>query len=762
MVMKVLFAASECAPLVKVGGLGDVAGALPKALKKLGADVRVIIPYYQTAKNLHLEKIPDSDVPVYYVKDAEYFREIYPGGEAEYAQFARFCRGVADFIEAGSFIPDLVHLNDYHTGLVPLLLRERGLSAATLLTVHDLANAGLADPSVLVPAGLGSSPSKVLAWDLADEGKRVGMLLQGLAGADIINTVSPTYAKEILSAKPGGELNEVLKAREARFFGVLNGIDYDVWNPQTDKEIAKNYTVGDFEEGKADNKAALQRELGLEANPRAPLFGMVTRLVERKGIDLVLESLEGILSLGGQLVILGTGEEIYEKKMKAKIKACPCPANVSFNFRFDEALAHRIYAGADVFLMPSLFEPCGLVQIIAMRYGALPVVRATGGLKDTVKEGKTGFVFRKYSSEALMAAIKRSVGHFNDRPSWKEMVGLAMREDFSWQRSAREYLRLYRKVLQYRFGVAQRGVGEYRRNPLTGEWTILSPGRVGRLKKREKKAAVCPFDEGSEKETPPEVLRLGGGQPNSFGWQVRVVPNKFPILDAHEVIIHSPDHLKDIADLPHGQVELIFEAYRARYRHFETFGLPYIFNNHGREAAATLVHPHSQLLLFDRLPEALVEETAMAREYYRKEKQCPYCALLERTLAGRERLVFESKHLVVLTPFASAWPYEVMVLPKRHRPSFGDIKDEDLSGLALTMKRILAVFKKELSDPPYNFWLHSLADKVSREGDALSYHWHFELVPRLKALGGVELGAELMIDDKISPEAAARYLRERV
>jgi len=320
--------------------------------------------------------------------------------------------------------------------------------------------------SILKNFGSITSESELIKWDAADD--NLDLMLQGITAADVVSTVSPTYAKEILTPEFGEGLHNVLKAREGRLYGILNGIDDDVWNPATDSKIEFNYSLKEGLAGKVANKIYLQRELGLKVDPGAPVIGMVTRLAGQKGFDLLLEILDKILLLGAQLVILGVGDEAVEEELRIKNKNLSLRSRTlhlgkskseelrdegSFSFvnRFDEDLAHKIYAAADLFLMPSKFEPCGLVQIMAMRYGALPIVRATGGLKDTVISGQTGFVFEEYSSEALLEAVERAVGRFGvENIQFRQMIAKAMRQDFSWDVSARKYLQLYQRAIECR------------------------------------------------------------------------------------------------------------------------------------------------------------------------------------------------------------------------------------------------------------------------------------------------------------------------
>ncbi len=478
--LKVLITASECAPFVKVGGLADVIGSLPKALHELGVDVRVVIPKYKEIGATHLaiqpfshfsidfggreevsvheSKLLGSDVPIYFLENEKYLssggiyfsKDAVADSQEEIRRFAFFSKAIVNFqLSTFNFQFDIIHANDWHTGLVPGLMEAE---VASVFTIHNLANQGFAD---LIETRHASSlqkfldsttkDSELLKWDAQDD--NLDLMLQGITAADVVSTVSPTYAKEILTPEFGEGLHQVLKAREGRLFGILNGIDERVWDPKTDPKIEFNYSVKEGLAGKVANKIYLQKELGLKVSPEPPLIGMVTRLAEQKGFDLVLDSLKTIFDLGAQLVVLGVGDEEIEKELKTNLSD---EGIFSFVNRFDEELAHRIYAGADLFLMPSKFEPCGLVQIIAMRYGALPIVRATGGLKDTVKDEGTGFVFDEYSSEALLEAVERAVGRFGvENIQFRQMVSKAMREDFSWSRSAKKYLQLYQKALEY-------------------------------------------------------------------------------------------------------------------------------------------------------------------------------------------------------------------------------------------------------------------------------------------------------------------------
>lgn len=478
MALKVLFSAAEAAPIVKVGGLGDVAGSLPKALEKLGVDISLALPKYAESKlpgdtkkaeefevSFGKEKtkvellrgtLPGSQVPVFLFQNEHFFEKgehkPFSGTATEVDRFAFFSVALSDWITSGKGKFDLLHLNDWHTSLVPLLLRQRlGKDRpATLLTIHNFFFQGFALVDLVEKIGVTLEDCRILAWDAADG--NLDILLEGIAHADVINTVSPTYAREIMTAEYGRGLDKVLQARGARVFGILNGIDYSVFNPETDDKIFAKYGPKNWPEGKSKNKLGLQKELGLAESVEIPLIGFVGRLDGRqKGIDLIEAAMRQLLAKENfQFVILGTGDRELEERLpqlaghfKDKMRA---------EIRFDTTLAAKIYAGADIVLVPSRFEPCGLPQMIAMKYGALPLVRRTGGLADTVKDGETGFVFEEYRPDALAYAIKQAIGLFGQKDEWAKMVKQALSQDFSWRQSAQEYVKLYEKAVEYRRG----------------------------------------------------------------------------------------------------------------------------------------------------------------------------------------------------------------------------------------------------------------------------------------------------------------------
>jgi starch synthase len=516
--MKVLLAASEVAGFAKTGGLADVAAALPLALARRGHECAVLLPLYRGTRSAapltptpHTFKVPvgnqpvagrlwrsrlptssaeDPVVPVYLVEQPGYFERDDPaagrglytmtgagGRPADYPdnceRFAFFCRAVLEAPRLLDFWPDVLHLNDWQTGLVPVYLSEvyrrrtawrvtgtpdfllsRGYRRArTLLTVHNLAYQGV------FPAG--EMPATGLDWSLFNYRQLefygyLNFLKAGLVFADRITTVSPTYAREIQTPYFGQGLHGMLAERGGRVSGIVNGIDYEVWNPATDRQLPARYTIDSFIGGKALCKAALQRELGLPEDTERPLFAMIARLVEQKGVELLLQAATGFLT-DGQLVVLGQGDPVHERRLGELQRQFP--GRVAVRVGFDDGLAHRIEAGADLFLMPSLFEPSGLNQLYSMRYGTVPVVRATGGLADTVTDctperlaagTATGFTFVAQTGDALLDAVRRALAVFREEDAWPRLVRTAMRQDWSWDRSAAAYEALYEGLVSER------------------------------------------------------------------------------------------------------------------------------------------------------------------------------------------------------------------------------------------------------------------------------------------------------------------------
>lgn len=467
--LKVLFVAAEAAPFSKAGGLADVAGSLPRALRALGHDVRLVTPLYGSAPHDLLAgaerkrvRVPFDhgreatvvstvwkDLPVYLLGDEEFLtpRDKIYGYDDDPVRFLFFCQAVAAAFPLLGWRPDVVHANDWHAAPLVVWLSGEKNSMPSVFTIHNIAYQGVCDRAVLGRAGLGElGPLEVEPPGL------VNWMAQGIAHADVITTVSPTYAREITETAAGAGLSPLLK-RRAQIFGILNGIDTEYWNPATDPYIVQRFTWKSRALREA-NKAALQRDHGLSLRADVPLLGMVTRLDPLKGIDLVAPAIEALLNEEVQFVLQGVGIAQYHQDLGAW--ADRFPENVRVFLEFDEALAHRIYSACDMFLMPSRLEPCGLGQMIAMRYGAIPVVHRTGGLADTVVDVDqfpnrgTGFVFDSFSPEGLLSALRRAVALFRDRKAWGALQARAMRQDFSWRSSAQRYIEAYEAAQRLR------------------------------------------------------------------------------------------------------------------------------------------------------------------------------------------------------------------------------------------------------------------------------------------------------------------------
>jgi starch synthase len=462
--MKILFVASEAFPLAKVGGLADVTSSLAIALHDLGHEPCLIIPKYGSIR------IPAQDVrrgdfvvnfmghyeqailkitrlkkriPVYLVENDDYFgtEEIY--AQDELKRFLFFSLSIPAVISRLDFHPDIIHCHDWHAALVPLWLKQAKIKLPCIFTIHNLAYQGSFDQQFFLDSGLSSVWQEYIS--LSAPRPSLNFMSQGILLANIVTTVSPTYASEILTPQYGEGLEQLLNYRRNELQGIVNGIDYDEYNPATDPYLERNYDSTTIEK-RIDDKLSLQKKIGLPQNSDIPLIGMVSRLEEQKGIDLLLQAIDQfILETKAQLVILGEGREHYHKLLaKAALKY---PERISAIIARDEQLAHLIYGGSDIFLMPSRFEPCGLGQLIAMRYGAIPVVRHTGGLADTVKdvaEGNgNGFVFQNYTVLEMLKAIKRAEESFYHREEWKNLMRRNMKLDFSWKASARKYEEVY-------------------------------------------------------------------------------------------------------------------------------------------------------------------------------------------------------------------------------------------------------------------------------------------------------------------------------
>jgi starch synthase len=494
--VNIVIATSEAVPFAKTGGLADVCGALPLALARLGHQVTLIMPAYSEARQrgstlaptgvslsipigrktvsgrLLAGQLPAGDdgaaaanVPVYFVEQDDYFDRpgLYqdPAKGEDYRdnceRFVFFSRAVLEAIRLLELDVDVVHCNDWQTGLIPALVQieyralPRFENLLTLLTVHNLAYQGTFWHWDMLLTGL---DWKYFNWHQMEFFGNLNLLKTGLVFADAINTVSPRYAEEIQSAPLGCGLEGVLQNRRKDLYGILNGVDYRQWNPQTDSHLPQKYGPREFEKGKAANKSALQQELGLPREPNTPLVAFVGRLVEQKGVDLLTPVMqEWAIHQNAQWAILGTGDAKYQEQIATLAQRSP--QRVAARFTFCESLAHKIEAGADMFLMPSRFEPCGLNQMYSLKYGTVPVVRATGGLSDTITDtsedtlasgAANGFSFREYSALALSETLSRACNTYSRPERWRKIITTGMQQDWSWRRSAAEYATLYQRM----------------------------------------------------------------------------------------------------------------------------------------------------------------------------------------------------------------------------------------------------------------------------------------------------------------------------
>ncbi|MHC4915490.1 MAG: glycogen synthase GlgA [Planctomycetota bacterium] len=499
--MRILLAASEVAPFAKTGGLADVAGSLPAALARLGHRPCVFTPYYSQVmrgaarvkeaarlfvptgdgqKEAHVleGRLPGGDVPVYFVARREFFGRggLYGTGAYGYPdnleRYAFFCRATCVAARELELAPDVFHLNDWQTALTAAYLRhvyagDPQLSgAAVVFTVHNLGYQGIFPPWKMPATGL---PRARFNWRELEFYGQLNLLKGALVYSDAISTVSKRYAREIQTPEGGYGLDGVLRERSGRLFGIVNGLDYSVWDPARDRLLPARYGPG-RPAGKERCSRALRRRMGLTAG-KLPVLGMVSRLAEQKGLDVLIAAVPAIMDLPVQLAILGSGEDHFERALVDL--ADRYPGRLAVRLGYDEELAHLIEAGSCSYLMPSRYEPCGLNQLISLRYGAVPVVRETGGLADTISDRVNGFTFTEYSPEGLTAAVRRAVSAMSRRTAWKRMVEAGMREDWSWDRSAGEYVRLYELAR------AERGLPPAAR-PRRGR----APGRKRSRKKR--------------------------------------------------------------------------------------------------------------------------------------------------------------------------------------------------------------------------------------------------------------------------------------
>ncbi len=482
--LQVAFCTSEAVPFAKTGGLADVAGALPRALADAGCDVRVVLPAYGSidraafgfraigeagisigATHVPVQfleaRLPGTAVPAYLVANSHCFDRpgLYGEGGRDYPdnleRFAVFCRGTLALLRHLGWSPQVVHCQDWQTALLPVWLRRERhenllAGTSTLFTVHNLAYQGLFPPDQLPLTGLGAEVFTPAGIEFYGQ---INLLKGALVFSDLLNTVSEQYAREIQTEEFGCGLEGVLRDRAGDLIGILNGVDYSAWDPVADRHIAANYTP-DHIAGKTVCKDDLQRAVGLAPDPTAPLIGMITRLADQKGLDLVSAVIEQVLEMGAQFTLLGTGDPAYHTRFREIGDRYRGRAAITLGF--DEALAHRIEAGADIFLMPSRYEPSGLNQLYSLRYGTIPVVRKTGGLADTIEDATqgalargtaNGFVFEPYAPAALLDAITRALAAFRNPEVWRRIQDTGMRQDFSWGRSAGRYVAAYRRVV---------------------------------------------------------------------------------------------------------------------------------------------------------------------------------------------------------------------------------------------------------------------------------------------------------------------------
>ncbi len=479
--MKILFVSSEAYPLIKTGGLADVSGSLPIALKGLGHDVRILMPGYASAlaagdfvplqlpggsktPTLLSAPLPGSDVPVYALAHEGYFSRVgnpylgadgkpWPDNAERFSLLCHFAVEMAMNRLGLDWSPDLVHCNDWQTGLIPALLNDEPQRPSTVFTIHNLAYQGVFPYETFVRLRLPSRFWSPLGLEFYEQ---LSFIKGGLAFADRISTVSPTYATEIQGQEFGCGLNGLLSQRKDRLCGILNGIDAESWNPATDPYLPIHFDRDSIGKRQAI-KAALQHSFGLPEDPSTLLFAWVGRLVQQKGTDLLLDIMPNLMDMPVQFSMIGSGEARYERSLKQWSKLFP--ERFAIRFGYDEGRAHLVEAGADIFLMPSRFEPCGLNQMYSQRYGTVPLVRRAGGLADTVVDADpasladgtaTGIVFDEATPEALLYAIERAVALYQDRAAWKRMQRNGMSKDFSWETSARQYINLYELALQDR------------------------------------------------------------------------------------------------------------------------------------------------------------------------------------------------------------------------------------------------------------------------------------------------------------------------
>ncbi len=452
--MKILLAASEVVPFAKTGGLADVAGALPLALEDLGQEVIIVLPGYKAIKKLKNDISYSSigmNIKVYFIKNDKYFDRdgLYGDKTGDFKdnleRFSYYFKKTLELLKEINFKPDIIHVHDWQASLIPVYLKtlyakdDFYKSIKTILTIHNIGYQGLFPREEFPKLGLDWSLFNIEGFEFYG---KINILKAGIEFCECINTVSPTYSKEIQTKEFGFGLEGVLNKRRDSVFGILNGLDYSIWNPQDDKFIARNYSPESVKD-KREDKQDLQKFCKLPVKSNVPLFGIVSRLAEQKGFDILAEGIDSICKMDLQLVILGTGDLKYHLILEGMAKKYP--KVISLHLKFDDPLARKIYAGSDIFLMPSKYEPCGLGQMISLKYGTIPLALKTGGLADTVNE-ENGFGFGRYSRDDLLKTINKAIAEFKNKNKWNALIETAMKCNFSWEKSAKKYLKLYEKA----------------------------------------------------------------------------------------------------------------------------------------------------------------------------------------------------------------------------------------------------------------------------------------------------------------------------
>ncbi len=459
--MRIAFCASEVVPFAKTGGLADVCGSLPPALEQLGHEIVIITPRYGSAGGPASSPVVriGQNVKVYFVEHKHYFGRdgLYGDINGDYRdnleRFSYLCHHTLKILKDVGFKPDIVHCHDWHTALLPALLKTKYdkdpfyKKTRSVLTIHNLAYQGVFPREQYSILGVDGNLFNTQGFEFYHQ---VNVLKGGINFSDAITTVSPCYSKEMQTPEFGCSLDGVLRNHSGDIYGILNGLDYEAWKPQEDPFLFVPFTAGDWD-NKLRNKAFLQESLGLNVDPKRPLFGFVARLCHQKGVDLILQAIPEIIKMGGQLALTGIGERKYHRQLEECAKEHP--KNVGIYLKFEERIAHQIYAGSDFFLMPSVYEPCGLGQMIALRYGSIPIVYKTGGLADTISlydpihHTGNGFLFTEYTKPAFVKAVAEAVKVYADHKQMEFLVSHGMRHRFTWEKSAKEYVRVYEKCL---------------------------------------------------------------------------------------------------------------------------------------------------------------------------------------------------------------------------------------------------------------------------------------------------------------------------